>query len=112
VSKTDVIAQFAPDHLAVSDKFSAILGCLLGQHWTDPQLVELHITGDGCLLGRLEGDCGCNEFLGAWEDLARNLAGVVDCVGLNAEERQIFAKTAQAHLTCWGPFSVLAAISE
>ena len=31
----------------VSDHFQAILGCLLGEDWTTPRLVEMVITSDG-----------------------------------------------------------------
>jgi hypothetical protein len=31
----------------VSDHFQAILGCLLGEDWTTPRLVEMTITPDG-----------------------------------------------------------------
>lgn len=38
----------------VSEKFQAILGCILGTDWTTPRLVELLITPDGHLLGRCD----------------------------------------------------------
>jgi hypothetical protein len=31
----------------VSDQFQAMLGCLLGEDWTTPRLVEMVITPDG-----------------------------------------------------------------
>ena len=40
----------------VSDHFQAILGCLLGEDWTTPRLVEMVITPDGHLLGRCGGE--------------------------------------------------------
>ena len=50
----------------VSDHFQAILGCLLGEDWTTPRLVEMVITPDGHLLGRCEGDVSFKGFLGAF----------------------------------------------
>jgi len=38
----------------VSDHFRAILGCLVGESWTTPRLVEMVITPDGHLLGRCD----------------------------------------------------------
>lgn len=35
----------------VSDHFRVILGCLIGENWTTPRLVEMAITPDGHLLG-------------------------------------------------------------
>jgi hypothetical protein len=60
----------------VSDHFRAILGCLLGEDWTTPRLAEMVITPDGHLLGRCEGEASFRAFLGAAEDLLRNVHGV------------------------------------
>jgi hypothetical protein len=40
----------------VSEHFQAILGCLLGEDWNTPRLVEMVITPDGHLLGRCDGE--------------------------------------------------------
>src|SRR5687768_11444660 len=56
----------------VSEHFQAVLGCLLGEDWTTPRLVEMVITPDGHLLGRCDGEpsrnwrptttwCGCRR---------------------------------------------------
>ena len=37
----------------VSEHYQAILGCLLSKDWTTPRLVEMVITPDGHLLGRV-----------------------------------------------------------
>jgi hypothetical protein len=70
----------------VSDHFQAILGCLLGEDWTTPQLVEMVITPDGHLLGRCEGEASFNAFLGASEDLLRNIHGIVPVAELDGDE--------------------------
>lgn len=50
----------------VSDHFQAILGCLLGEDWTTPRLVEMVIiTPDGHVLGRYDGESALKAFLGA-----------------------------------------------
>ncbi len=36
--------------------FTAILGCLLGEDWSTPQIEEVRITPDRCLLARVEGE--------------------------------------------------------
>src|SRR5438874_7391922 len=59
----------------VSNHFQAILGCLLGEHWTTPRLLEMVITPDGALLGRCESQPGFSTFLGASEDLLKNVHG-------------------------------------
>ncbi len=70
----------------VSEHFQAILGCLLGEDWTTPRLLEMVITPDGHLLGRCEGQPGFSTFLGACEDLLKNVHGVAEVAELDGDE--------------------------
>ena len=70
----------------VSSYFQAILGCLLGEDWTMPRLVEMVFTPDGHLLNRCEGKASFRAFLGASEDLLRNIHGVTPVAGLDGDE--------------------------
>lgn len=70
----------------VSDHFQAILGCLLEEDWTTPRLVEMAITPDGHLLGRCEGEASFTAFLGASEDLLKNIHGVARVAELDGDE--------------------------
>ena len=70
----------------VSDHFQAILGCLLGEDWTTPRLIEMVITPDGHLLGRCEGETSFRAFLGSSEDLIRNIHGVAPVAELDGDE--------------------------
>ncbi len=70
----------------VSDHFQAILGCLLGEDWTTPRLAEMVVTPDGHLLGRCEGEASFKAFLGASEDLLRNIHGVAPVAELDGDE--------------------------
>jgi hypothetical protein len=70
----------------VSDHFQAILGCLLGEDWTTPRLVEMVVTPDGHLLGRCEGEATFKAFLGASADLLKNLHGVAEVAELDGDE--------------------------
>ena len=70
----------------VSDHFQAILGCLLGEDWTTPRLLEMVITPEGALLGRCDGQPGFSTFLGASEDLLRNVHGVGPVADLDGDE--------------------------
>src|SRR5438445_6792249 len=72
----------------VSDHFQAILGCLLREDWTTPRLLEMTISPNGHMLGRCEGQAGFSTFLGASEDLLRNIHAV--------------AKVAELHGGSWG----------
>ena len=70
----------------VSDHFQAILGCLLGEDWTTPRLIEMVITPDGHVLGRCDGEPAFKAFLGASEDLIRNIHGVAPIAELDGDE--------------------------
>ena len=70
----------------VSEHFQAILGCILGEAWTTPRLVEMVITSDGHLLGRSEGQVTFSTFLGATEDLLRNIHGIAKVAELDGDE--------------------------
>ena len=70
----------------VSDHFQAILGCLLGEVWTTPRLIEMVITPDGHLLGRCDGEAVFKAFLGASEDLIKNIHGVAPVAELDGDE--------------------------
>ena len=70
----------------VSDHFQAILGCLLGEDWTKPRLVEMVITPDGHVLGRCDGESAFKAFLGASADLLKNIHGVAPVAELDGDE--------------------------
>ena len=70
----------------VSEHFQAILGCLLGEDWTTPRLIEMQITPDGHMLGRCDGDASFRAYLGASEDLIRNIHGVAPVAELDGDE--------------------------
>ncbi len=70
----------------VSDHFQAILGCLLGEDWTTPWLVEMVITPDGHLLGRCDGEAAFKAFLGAAADLLKNVHWVAEVAELDGDE--------------------------
>ena len=70
----------------VSDHFQAILGCLPGEDWTTPKLIEMVVTPDGHVLGRCNGESSFKAFLGASEDLIKNIHGVGPVAELDGDE--------------------------
>src|SRR5438046_2385831 len=72
--------------VAVSEHFQAILGCLLSDDWTTPRLVEMTITPDGHVLGRCDGQPSFSAFLGASEDLLKNIHGVAKVAEQDGDE--------------------------
>ena len=74
IREPDQIRQDAARKLRtvdVSDHFQAILGCLLGEDWTTPRLIEMVITLDGHLIGRCDGDSSLKALLGTSTGLRR-----------------------------------------
>jgi hypothetical protein len=69
-----------------SPHFQAILGCILGEDWTTPRLIEMRVTRDGHVLGRWEGQVGFSTVLGSPEDLIRNIHGVAPVAELDGDE--------------------------
>jgi hypothetical protein len=89
IRETDQIRQDCARKLRVvqvSDHFQAILGCLIEEDWTTPKLIEMVITPDGHMLGRCEGDAAFKVFLGASEDLIKNIQGVAQVAELDGDE--------------------------
>lgn len=89
IREPDQIRQGCARKLAeveISDHFRAILGCLLGENWTTPRLLEMVNTPDGAPLGRCDGQPGFSTFLGATEDLLRNIHGVAKVAELDGDE--------------------------
>ena len=89
IRETDQIRQDCARKLRVvqvSDHFQAILGCLIEEDWTTPKLIEMVITPDGHMLGRCEGDAAFKVFLGASDDLIKNIHGVARVAELDGDE--------------------------
>src|ERR1700686_497619 len=70
----------------ISGRFRAILGCLLGEDWTTPRLLEMMILHKGHMIGRSDGHPGFSTFLGAEEDLIRNIHGGAPVAELDGDE--------------------------
>lgn len=66
--------------------FTAILGCLLHEDWSEPKIEELRLTPDRCLLARVAGEASFKTFIGAEADLIRNIHGVAAAAGLDGDE--------------------------
>ncbi len=69
-----------------SAHFDAILGCLLGEDWTTPRILELRLTPDHHLLARVEGEVTFKHHLGAEDDLIRNIHGIAKVAELDGDE--------------------------
>jgi hypothetical protein len=70
----------------ISPHFQAILGCLLGEGWTSPRMIEMKIMRDGQVLGRCDGQTRFSTFVEGIEDSLRNIHGVAPVAELDGDE--------------------------
>lgn len=93
--------KFHPSHIKTSDKMLAILGWLVQESWTNPSICGICRTSDNFVLAMQSGDCGCNDFIGAWSDFERNVLGCSEAAGLTTEEIEwISRRLAGIRSTC------------
>ena len=74
----------------MSPKMASIVGYILEEKFTNPELLELCITSDGYLNDPVGG------FMGDASDLERNWKNLLDVAGLNPKQRieaQLMYKT-------------------
>ena len=69
----ELVRKLNPERFAgMSNKMAAIVGCIIGERCTYPALAELVVKSNGRVLGRTEGENGCDESLGSFSDLERD----------------------------------------
>jgi len=79
-------AKLHPDRFsAMSGKMAAIVGYIVGESWTEPEIAALSVTSDGFVLTDA-------EFFGEAADLDRNLLNLL--VALSSREKS--ARTSSA----------------
>ena len=86
---------------SMSGIMAAILGYILGETWSEPEIRELHVTADGFLLARRSGDIGCNDFIGGLGDWDANLRRLFEVAEVTTEEQQEFAELWQHKVIDW-----------
>lgn len=67
-------------------QFMALLACLLDEDWTTPRIEELCISTDRCVLARPAGEASFKVFIGAEQDLIRNIHGIAQIAELDGDE--------------------------
>ena len=81
---------------AMSPKMTAIVAYVLGEHWTEPEIAWLSVTADGHVVSDA-------HFLGAAEDLDRNVGNLLDAAELTQEQRQEWHVLYCARVDDWRP---------
>jgi hypothetical protein len=72
--------------IETSPQFTALLACLLDEDWTTPRIDELCISPDRCVLARPAGEASFKVFIGAEQDLIRNVHGIAEVAKLDGDE--------------------------
>ena len=74
------------EKIETSPHFRALLACLLDEDWTTPRIEELRISPDRCVLARRVGEASFKVFIGAEQDLIRNIHGIAMTAELDGDE--------------------------
>ena len=70
----------------MSNIFRAILGSLLDEDWTTPNIVELRFSRNRRLLGRSDGNPRFKAFHCLESGLIRNIRGIANAAELDSDE--------------------------
>jgi len=89
--------KLRPDRFSeMSGKMAAIVGYILGESWTEPEIVALSVTSDGFVTTE-------SEFMGEAADLDRNILNLLVAAELSAEERAEFERRYRDRVDDWRP---------
>jgi hypothetical protein len=88
-----LVDKLRPDRFtAMSGRMAAIVGYILDERFSTPEISELVVTSDGFVLAQTEGDVGANDMIGEEADLNRNLLTLIEAAGLSEEEIHEFGR--------------------
>ena len=97
VSCVTLAGKLHPDRFsAMSGKMAAIVGYILGESWTEPEIAALSVTSDGFVLTDA-------EFFGEAADLDRNLLNLLVAAETTADERTEFERRYRERVDDWRP---------
>lgn len=95
--RVSIASKLHPTRVRVSGKFTALLGYLLNERWTEPPISSLTITSDGVMLDSSSGFA--NDVIGDVGDLERNIRGVAEVADLTpAETRWLLDRIPYYHV--------------
>lgn len=95
--RVTLAAKLHPDRFsAMSGKMAAIVGYILGESWTEPEIAALSVTSDGFVLTDA-------EFFGEAADLDRNLLNLLVAAETTADERTEFERCYRERVDDWRP---------
>jgi hypothetical protein len=73
--------------IRLSGKMAALVGCIVGEQFTQPYIAQLLVTSDGFLMAMVEGHCGFNDFIGPFSCLKDNWDRLMVMCELTAAEK-------------------------
>jgi len=91
-ASAELVEMLRPNRYSgMSPRMAALVGYVLGQAWTNPLILDLAVTTDGCVLaqvGEANGDewvpegPGYDRVFGDWRDVERNWNELVEAANL------------------------------
>ena len=86
-----------PDRFTdMSGKMAAIVAYVIGEPWTEPEIIALSVTSDGFVTTEA-------EFMGEAADLDRNLLNLLVAADLSNAERAEFERLYRERVDDWRP---------
>lgn len=96
MNENELVRKLRPDRFTgMSPKMAAIVGGILGEHWTQPEICSMSVTSDGFVTFGFDG------FLGHASDLLFNLRRLVEAAQLEPEEIAEFKRLSRQFITSW-----------
>jgi hypothetical protein len=81
---------------AMSGKMASIVGFILGESWSEPEIAALSVTSDGFVTTE-------SEFFGEAADLDRNIMNLLVAAELTQAERAEFERLYRKRVDDWRP---------
>jgi hypothetical protein len=73
----------------MSKRMASILGCMLGEFYSNPSFTSLSVTSTGYVIGSPEGSYDYDVLLGAYSDVENNWNRLLEAAELTPEERTL-----------------------
>ena len=96
-SPMSLAEKLHPDRFTdMSGKMAAIVAYVIGEPWTEPEIIALSVTSDGFVTTEA-------EFMGEAADLDRNLLNLLVAADLSNAERAEFERLYRERVDDWRP---------
>ena len=86
--KPRLVEALHPTQVKTSGRFTAVLGFILDQDWSEPRITALTVTSDGFAMVATSEDSLMNQFLTEASNIERDLVAIAKVAELSDNETQ------------------------